>query len=184
MILCVSKVKLVLLIRRSRVKWRHWIGVLHLGVHGIHFLAGHILAVSSGHSSSFSALMVSACASRRVIWNAVGARMIRHITLMFWIILWMRGRVMHMWLRTTHHVRVTRMIVMRYTVVSLVSMGNIVLTLHNMIWMISITIILLLRTVRTCVVHLGNLLILIRLFFAHSWCALDPITTILAIFGI
>ena len=82
---------------------------------------------------------------------------------------------MRLW--TTHHVRVTRMIVMRYAVVS---MRNIVLTLHNMIWVIAITIVL--RPVRTCVVHMGNLF-LICLSFAHGWCSLDPITTILTIFS-
>ena len=154
-VVAVSDVQLVLLVWRSRVKWGYWIGMLHMGMlHGVHFFAGHI--GSAGHSCLFRCLRMSAAHSgttaRRVIWDAVGWMMVRHIALMLWIVLHlaiMRGWMVHMLWVAVRHMRVAIVV----WCCTIMSMRIIVMTWHNMIWIRALTVIML--PVRTVVVHIA-----------------------------
>ena len=135
--------------------------------------------MSGRHSTVFGSkgmpTGVSSGTTRWIIRNTVGSRMIRHrIALMLGIVhlAGMGGRVMHVGRWTTHHMWITRVIVVRSPVVS---MRKIVMTLHNWIWLITISVIVL--PVRTWIVHLGCLL-WNGLSICNCWSPMDPMTTI------
>ena len=63
---------------------------------------------------------------------------------------WVRRRVMHVWrwtTWTTHHMGITGMIVVRHAIVPV---RHVVMTLHNRIWIVTMTVIML--PVRTRIV--------------------------------
>ena len=185
MVMTIPEVKLVLLVRRSRIKRTHRVLMLHVWMHLVHFFAIHALTVCGVHStllitSVWMPATHTSCTSRRIIRNTVGSRVIRNLVAWMFGVVWhltgMRTWMMHVWRWTSYHMRVTRVIFMWH---SIVSMGHIVMTLHNRIWIVAMVLIML--PVRTRVVHLA-ILVLVYVSFTHSWGCLPPMTTIWTIF--
>ena len=183
MIMAISEVKLVLLIRRGRIKWAHLVLVLHMWMHIIHFLSSGT-TVARGHSTMFGTPMRmpathASCTSRWIIRNAVGSRMVWDLVASMFLIIHLarvRRRMVHVRRRATHHVGITGMIFMWHTIVP---MRDVVMPLHNRIWIVTMTMIML--PVRTGIVHLG-ILILVNVSFAHGWSSLAPMTIIWTVF--
>ena len=183
MIMTVSEVKLVLLVRRSGIEWAHLVLVLHMWMHTIHFFGSHAGTVTCGHSSMLTLMRMPAthtsCTSRRIIWNAVGSRVVWDlIGTMFRIIhlAWVLRRMVHVWRWASHHMWITSMVFMWHTVLP---MRHIVMTLHNRIWIVAMTVMML--PVRTGIVHLA-ILILVNFSFANCRSGLTPMTIIWTVF--
>lgn len=181
MIMTIPEVKLVLLVRGSRVERSHWVLMLHVWVHLIHFFAIHAGTVCSWHSALLSTTMRMPATHTSgttwgIIWNTIGSRMIRDLVARMLRIIWhlagVRSWMMHVWIWPTHHMLVTLVVFMRHAVVS---MGHIVMTLHNRIWIVTMALVLL--PVRTGVVHLA-ILILVHVTFTDGRSGLTPMTTI------
>ena len=172
----------MLLIRRSGIELAHLILMLHMWMHIVHFLGRHAGTMACGHSSMFLLVRMpathSSCTSRRIIRHAVGSRVVGDlITSMFRIIhLTVMGRRMvHVLRWTTHHMGITSVVVVWHPVVPLMPLRHVVMTLHNRIWIVAMTVIML--PVRTGIVHLA-ILILGNFSFAHCRGGLTVMTII------
>ena len=90
-----------------------------------------------------------------------------------WNLAVMRGWVVHMMLWAAYHVRIPAVVIVRC---SIVTMWDVVMTVHNMIRISTVACIMMLP-VRTWIVHLSRM-IWISLGLADCWSVLDPMTTI------